>query len=104
MFETYETFVIGGQRFSSRDDYYANRDSVFTFDKNAFLSDQPDTYLPFLAAFLETQMFASMIDAKIISQWEPMQDDGLATLDARIAEVCAHCAPNQMQQNYFAVT
>ncbi|KAA3674466.1 DENN domain-containing protein 5 [Paragonimus westermani] len=34
------------------------------FDKVGFLSDQPETHLPFLSAFLETQMFASFLDSR----------------------------------------
>ncbi|CAL8242586.1 unnamed protein product [Merluccius merluccius] len=36
----------------------------------SFLSDQPEPYLPFLSHFIETQMFATFIDNKIMSHWE----------------------------------
>lgn len=38
---------------------------MHNFDKATFLSDQPDVNLPFLSRFIETQMFASLIDRKI---------------------------------------
>ena len=42
------------------------RETSQNFDKTAFLSDQSDETLPFLAPFIETQMFASFIDQKIL--------------------------------------
>ncbi|VDM42802.1 unnamed protein product [Toxocara canis] len=79
---SYEHFVIGSVC-SDKETFFANRDSVANFDKAAFLSDQPDSNLPFLAAFLETQMFTSFIDAKIVSQWET-PDENLQLFDARL--------------------
>ncbi|VEL08159.1 unnamed protein product [Protopolystoma xenopodis] len=38
------------------------------FDKMGFLSDQPEAHLAFLSAFLETQMFASFLDARLTLQ------------------------------------
>ena len=35
------------------------------FDSLAFLSDQPQANLPFLSAFVETQIFAAFIDSKL---------------------------------------
>lgn len=84
MFYSYEHFVIGGQGCDDRDAYEANRESMASFDKASFLSDQPDSHLAFLAAFLETQMFTSFIDAKILSQWET-PDEGVVLFDSRIA-------------------
>lgn len=46
----------------------SNRDSVANFDSASFLSDQPNSSIPFLAAFLETQLFATFIDAKFLAQ------------------------------------
>lgn len=34
----------------------------------SFLSDHPKPHLPFLSAFLETQIFASFVDGKLTSQ------------------------------------
>ena len=42
------------------------QDSVF--DTMSFLSDHPKPHLPFLSAFLETQIFAAFIDGKLTSQ------------------------------------
>lgn len=49
----------------------------------SFLSDQPEPYLPFLSHFIETQMFATFIDNKIMSQWEE-KEPLLHVFDARI--------------------
>uniref|UniRef100_A0A8R1TK21 DENN domain-containing protein 5A n=1 Tax=Onchocerca volvulus TaxID=6282 RepID=A0A8R1TK21_ONCVO len=79
---SYEHFVIN-VACPDLETYFASRESVTNFDKAAFLSDQPNKNLPFLAAFLETQMFTSFIDAKIISQWETA-DENLQIFDSRI--------------------
>uniref|UniRef100_A0A0K0DEU5 UDENN domain-containing protein n=1 Tax=Angiostrongylus cantonensis TaxID=6313 RepID=A0A0K0DEU5_ANGCA len=84
MLYSYEHFVVGGQGCSDREAYDDSRESLVCFDKASFLSDQPDSHLAFLAAFLETQMFASLIDAKILSQWET-PDENLVLFDSRIA-------------------
>ncbi|CAI4221515.1 unnamed protein product [Auanema sp. JU1783] len=86
MLYSYEHFVVGGQGCADRESFEASRESLVCFDKASFLSDQPDSHLPFLAAFLETQMFTSFIDAKILSQWET-PDDNLALFDMRIAQM-----------------
>lgn len=49
----------------------------------SFLSDQPEPYLPFLSHFIETQMFATFIDNKIMSQWEE-KEPLLRVFDGRI--------------------
>lgn len=49
----------------------------------SFLCDQPEPYLPFLSRFIETQMFATFIDNKIMSQWEE-KDSLLRVFDSRI--------------------
>ncbi|KAK6739280.1 hypothetical protein RB195_020994 [Necator americanus] len=84
MLYSYEHFVVGGQGCSDRETFDDSRDSMVCFDKASFLSDQPDSHLAFLAAFLETQMFTSLIDAKILSQWET-PDENLVLFDSRIA-------------------
>ncbi|CAH8490363.1 unnamed protein product [Dicrocoelium dendriticum] len=38
---------------------------LHAFDKFGFLSDQPETHLQFLSAFLETQMFAAFLDYRL---------------------------------------
>lgn len=52
----------------------------------SFLSDQPEPYLPFLSRFIETQMFATFIDNKIMSQWEE-KDSLLRVFDSRIEKI-----------------
>ncbi|MFH4977621.1 hypothetical protein AB6A40_004330 [Gnathostoma spinigerum] len=79
---SYEHFVIGGS-FHDREMFFMSRDSIVNFDKAAFLSDQPQSHLAFLAAFLETQMFTSFIDLKILSQWDT-PDENLRLFDQRI--------------------
>ncbi|KAG5839596.1 hypothetical protein ANANG_G00206620 [Anguilla anguilla] len=64
MFADYEVFVI--QPSQDKESWFTNREQMQNFDKASFLSDQPEPYLPFLSRFLETQMFASFIDCKIL--------------------------------------
>ncbi|KAJ8245606.1 hypothetical protein GJAV_G00272550 [Gymnothorax javanicus] len=68
MFADYEAFVI--QSAPDMEAWLTNREQMHNFDKASFLSDQPEPYLPFLSHFIETQMFATFIDNKIMSQWE----------------------------------
>lgn len=58
----------------------------FSVFQASFLSDQPEPYLPFLSHFIETQMFATFIDNKIISQWEE-KDPFLRVFDSRIEKI-----------------
>ena len=81
MFCLYEEFVI--QTSQDMDSWISNRECMHNFDKASFLSDQPESYLPFLSPFLETQMFATLIDNKILSQWEE-GDPHLKVFDARV--------------------
>lgn len=53
------------------------------FDKASFLSDQPEQHRLFLWRFLETQMFATLIDNKILSIWGEI-DNNLIIFDNRI--------------------
>lgn len=53
------------------------------FDKATFLSDQPQHHLPFLSRFIETQMFATLVDSKILSNWEPLEPS-LRVFESRI--------------------
>jgi hypothetical protein len=53
------------------------------FDRAAFLSDHSESHLPFLSAFIETQMFTTFIDNKILSTWEDM-DSNLKAFEARL--------------------
>lgn len=51
----------------------SNRESMQNFDKASFLSDQPEPHLPFLSRFIESQMFATLVDNKILSMWGKME-------------------------------
>lgn len=53
------------------------------FDKASFLSDQPEQDRLFLWRFLESQMFATLIDSKILSMWGEV-DNNLLIFDNRI--------------------
>ncbi|KAL5009858.1 hypothetical protein ScPMuIL_012163 [Solemya velum] len=81
VFHSYETFVI--QPSQDMDSWLTNRETMCNFEKAAFLSDQPEAYLPFLSPFTETQMFATLIDNKIISHWEE-SDPYVRVFDQRI--------------------
>lgn len=81
LFRSYETFVI--QPSQDMESWLSNRESMQNFDKASFLSDQPEGYLPFLSSFTETQMFATLIDNKILAQWEE-PDSNLRVFDGRL--------------------
>ena len=84
LFADYDKFVIPPQ--SDYQSWLTSREHLQNFDKAAFLSDQPERYLPFLSPFLESQSFASLIDNKILSSWHPC-DPLLALFDTRIQEL-----------------
>lgn len=67
-----------------KDEWINNRDSMHVFDKATFLSDQPTQHLPFLSRFLETQMFASLVDSKVMSTWSEL-DCNIKVFDQRIS-------------------
>ncbi|KAL9702438.1 hypothetical protein quinque_005956 [Culex quinquefasciatus] len=71
MFAAYEQYVILPNQ--AREDWLSNRESMHNFDKASFLSDQPQHHRPFLSQFLESQMFVTLIDNKIMMSWG---DDG----------------------------
>ncbi|XP_073506205.1 DENN domain-containing protein 5B isoform X1 [Phyllobates terribilis] len=81
MFADYEAFVI--QAAHDMESWLTNREQMQNFDKASFLSDQPEPYLPFLSRFIETQMFATFIDNKIMSLWEE-KEPLLRVFDSRI--------------------
>ncbi|KAJ0179400.1 hypothetical protein K1T71_005112 [Dendrolimus kikuchii] len=84
MFLMYENFVIMPDQ--DRDSWLSARESMVNFDKASFLSDQPQRHRPFLSRFLETQMFASLIDNKIIGNWGEY-DINLQVFEHRIKTV-----------------
>ncbi|XP_015910435.1 DENN domain-containing protein 5A isoform X2 [Parasteatoda tepidariorum] len=82
MFRSYESFVIQPNQ-HDMEQWLSTRETMQNFDKTSFLSDQPEPYLPFLSRFIETQMFATFIDNKIVSLWED-PDPYLKLFDARM--------------------
>ena len=56
------------------------------FDKATFLSEQPAHHLPFLSRFLETQMFASLVDTKVLSIFNEI-DSNIKFFDRRVAQL-----------------
>ncbi|CAG9563036.1 unnamed protein product [Danaus chrysippus] len=84
MFLMYENFVIMPDQ--DRDSWLSSRESMVNFDKASFLSDQPQRHRPFLSRFLETQMFATLIDNKIMANWGEY-DANLQVFEHRIRAV-----------------
>ncbi|XP_053541977.1 DENN domain-containing protein 5B isoform X3 [Ictalurus punctatus] len=103
MFADYEAFVI--QNSPDLESWLSNREQMHNFDKASFLSDQPEPYLPFLCRFIETQMFATFIDNKILSQWEE-KEPLLRVLDGRIEKARLYNvrAPNLRSSVYQRCT
>uniref|UniRef100_A0A6I8NQC1 DENN domain containing 5A n=1 Tax=Ornithorhynchus anatinus TaxID=9258 RepID=A0A6I8NQC1_ORNAN len=85
MFADYEVFVI--QPSQDKESWFTNREQMQNFDKASFLSDQPEPYLPFLSRFLETQMFASFVDNKIMCHDDDDKDPVLRVFDARVDKI-----------------
>uniref|UniRef100_A0AAY4E4E7 DENN domain-containing protein 5A n=1 Tax=Denticeps clupeoides TaxID=299321 RepID=A0AAY4E4E7_9TELE len=85
MFADYEVFVI--QPNQDKESWFTNRDQMQNFDKASFLSDQPEPYLPFLSHFLETQMFASFIDSKILCHDDEDKEHTLRVFDLRVEKI-----------------
>ncbi|XP_032804974.1 DENN domain-containing protein 5B-like isoform X2 [Petromyzon marinus] len=84
LFADYEAFVI--QPTQDMEAWITSRENMQNFDKASFLSDQPEPYLPFLSSFIETQMFATFIDSKILAQWEE-KEPLLRAFDARVEKM-----------------
>lgn len=82
MFFAYEFFVIYPNQ--DRDEWLSNRETLQNFDKSSFLSDQPEHHRPFLSQFLESQMFATLVDNKILSVWDKEPDANLRMFDQRV--------------------
>lgn len=82
MFAAYEHFVIWPNQ--DRQQWLSNRESLQNFDKASFLSDQQQHHRPFLSRFLESQMFATLVDNKIMSVWDGEFDASLRLFDNRI--------------------
>ncbi|XP_033913803.3 DENN domain-containing protein 5A-like isoform X6 [Acipenser ruthenus] len=85
MFADYEVFVI--QSSQDKESWFSNREQMQNFDKASFLSDQPEPYLPFLSRFLETQMFASFVDMKIMGHDDEDKDPIMRVFDSRVDKI-----------------
>ncbi|XP_073997603.1 DENN domain containing pinstripe isoform X3 [Rhodnius prolixus] len=81
LFIDYDHFII--QPNQDKEEWLNNRESMYNFDKATFLSDQQQQHLPFLSRFIETQMFATLIDNKILSNWDRTETN-LRIFDRRI--------------------
>lgn len=64
-----------------------NLTHICVYVQASFLSDQPEPYLPFLSRFLETQMFASFIDSKILCHDDEEREHTLRVFDSRVDKV-----------------
>ncbi|XP_052123081.1 DENN domain-containing protein 5A isoform X2 [Frankliniella occidentalis] len=82
IFVAYEKFVIFPSQVKE-EEWMSNRESMQNFDKASFLSDQPEQHLPFLSRFIESQMFATLVDNKILSMWGKMEGN-LRVFERRI--------------------
>lgn len=65
------------------DQWVSCRESLHNFDKATFLCDQPELHLPFLSRFIESQMFTTLVDHKILANWGKL-DTNLRIFDQRI--------------------
>lgn len=75
-------FILPNQ---DREEWLTNRESLQNFDKASFLSDQQQHHRPFLSQFLESQMFATLIDNKIMASFQNSEvDTNLQLFDTRI--------------------
>ncbi|GAA54555.1 DENN domain-containing protein 5B, partial [Clonorchis sinensis] len=75
IFRDYEKFLVHDQHVPGDPTTLVSTRStggLHAFDKVGFLSDQPETHLPFLCAFLETQMFAGFLDCCVRRQLSPL--------------------------------
>ncbi|XP_034238176.1 DENN domain-containing protein 5B isoform X2 [Thrips palmi] len=85
IFVAYEKFVILPSQVKE-EEWMSNRESTQNFDKASFLSDQPEQHLPFLSRFIESQMFATLVDNKILSMWGKMEAN-LRVFERRICSL-----------------
>ncbi|XP_063601476.1 DENN domain-containing protein 5B-like isoform X2 [Penaeus indicus] len=84
MFCAYDHFVIQPNCHEmDMEQWLSCRESMQNFDKATFLSDQPEAHLPFLSRFIESQMFTTLVDNKILSNWGK-HDTNLRVFDLRI--------------------
>jgi len=82
LFRDYEKFTIYPKQ--NYEQWKRDREQFQNFDRTAYLSDQPEKHLPFLSAFLETQMFRGFIDEKIEASFIQKPSSNLVLFDNRI--------------------
>ena len=84
-FSNYENFIVMPNQTYSQ--WLHCREQFQNFDKTSFLSDQPSQCREFYSAFLETNMFITFIDCKIIASWDPtLAESRVQIFDAHISQ------------------
>ena len=83
MLQNYDKFVIYPL---DRKTWEANRDNLDNFERDVFLCDQAEQNLTFLSRFLETHMFSSFVDSKILCSFN-VSSEAIAHFDSRIDEL-----------------
>ena len=83
MMQNYDKFVIYPP---NREAWEANRDNMDNFERDVFLCDQAEQNLTFLSRFLETHMFSTFIDAKIVRRFNNPSESA-SHFDIRIDEI-----------------
>ncbi len=95
IFLDYEQFVILPNQ--GQEGWIKNRESLHNFDKASFLSDQPSHHRLFFSQFLESQMFATLIDNKIMTSFGEKSTTGTSeTKSSKSAtdDALMHCNKN----------
>nr|CAB3237349.1 DENN domain-containing protein 5A-like [Phallusia mammillata] len=90
VFAQYDKFIIQPTQ-DENGTWNFSVDTQDNFDKTSFLSDQPESNLRFLCSFLDTQMFASLVDNAIIAHQaqgneQDVKDNLLRLFDDRIEQ------------------
>ena len=83
LLQNYDKFVIYPP---DRKTWEANRDNLDNFERDVFLCDQAEQNLTFLSRFLETHVFSSFIDSKVLCSFG-VASDVIAHFDSRIDEL-----------------
>ncbi|KAK3861289.1 hypothetical protein Pcinc_032720 [Petrolisthes cinctipes] len=90
LFCSYDHFVIQPNcQETDMDQWVSCRESLHNFDKATFLCDQPELHLPFLSRFIESQMFTTLVDHKILANWGKL-DTNLRIFDRCIQSLREH--------------
>jgi hypothetical protein len=83
LLQNYDKFVLYPP---DRETWESNRDNLDNFDRDVFLCDQAEQNLTFLSRFLETHMFSSFVDSKILCSFN-ISSEAVAHFDSRIEEL-----------------